>query len=132
MRDLQAEFDSFGVQIVIVTFEAGYFAEQYIKETGIEWPLLIDKNRDVYQAYGMLQAGFWDIWGFSTWLAYLKELFKGAKLKKSPGDIHQRGGDVLISPQGLIKFYHVGNGPADRPGAVKILKIIKNNRISSH
>ncbi|UCE94545.1 MAG: AhpC/TSA family protein [Flavobacteriaceae bacterium] len=132
MRELQSEFNRLETRIIVVTFENNYFAEQYIQETGIEWPLLIDENRDVYRAYGMLQAGFWDIWGPSTWVAYLKELIKGRKLKGSTGDINQRGGDVLISPDGKIKLYHVGTGPADRPDARKILKIIKNNRISSH
>ena len=81
---------------------------------------------------GMLQAGFWDIWGPLTWLAYIKGIIKGGKLRKSTGDIHQRGGDVLISPDGIIKLYNVGTGPADRPDARIIIKTIENHLIISH
>jgi hypothetical protein len=129
LRELQTEFDRLDTQIVIVTFEANYLARQYIKETGIEWPLLIDKDRHVYHAYGMMQARFWDIWGPSTWLAYLKEIAKGEKLKMSGGDIQQRGGDVLISPEGIIKMHHVGTGPAGRPDGRAIIKTIKSKQL---
>jgi hypothetical protein len=132
LRELQPEFDRLDTQIVVVTFEANYLARQYIQETGIEWPLLIDTNRDVYHAYGMLQARFWDIWGPSTWLSYIKEITKGGKLKKSTGDIQQRGGDVLVSPDGTVKLFHVGTGPADRPDARIIIKTIENHQESPH
>lgn len=110
---------------MVVTFEAGYFAQQYVQETGITWPLLIDETKTVYHEFGMLEASFLDIWGPSTWWAYLKEICHGRMPKKSHGDISQRGGDVLIDPQGIVRMHHIGQGPADRPSAEEILKIIK-------
>lgn len=72
----------------------------------------------------MLSASFRDIWGPGTWWAYLKEILKGAKLKKSEGDIAQRGGDVLIDPGGIVVLHHVGAGPADRPPVRRLLERI--------
>jgi hypothetical protein len=109
------------VKIVVVTFEAGFLARAYVEETGLRWPLLVDTARDVYRAYGMLKASFWDIWGPSTWWAYLKELAHGRLPKKSEGDISQRGGDIIIDPGGIVRFHHVGQGPSDRPSARSIL-----------
>ena len=100
--------------MVVVTFEAGFLARRYMEENSLEWPLLVDVNRDIYRAYGMLDAGFWDIWGPSTWWAYIKEILRGHLPKKSSGDIRQRGGDVLIDPEGIVRLHHVGSGPADR------------------
>ena len=108
----------------MVTFEAGFLARQYVEETGLEWPLLVDESREVYRAYGMLTAGFWDIWGFATWKAYFREMLRGHLPKKSSGDIYQRGGDVLIDPQGIVRLHHVGTGPADRPPVENILRIM--------
>ncbi len=111
-------------KVVVVTFEAGFLAQQYVTETQLSWPLLIDESQATYQSYGMLSASFWDIWGPKTWLVYARELFKGAKLQQSAGDIYQRGGDVLIDPDGMVRLHHVGDGPADRPAVELILNMI--------
>ena len=109
---------------MVVTFENDFLARVYVEDTGLSWPLLVDDTRETYRAYGMLSASFWDLWGPRTWWVYLKEILKGRRLKKSEGDISQRGGDVLIDPAGIVALHHVGAGPADRPAVKSILKRI--------
>jgi hypothetical protein len=126
LRDREEEFRGRKVRIVVVTFENDFLARVYVEETGLSWPLLVDDTRETYRAYGMLSASFWDIWGPKTWWVYLKEILKGQRLKKSEGDISQRGGDVLIDPAGIVALHHVGAGPADRPAVESILKRISS------
>jgi len=76
----------------------------------------------------MLSASFWDIWGPKTCLVYARELIKGNRLVKSEEDIYQRGGDVLIDPQGIVRLHHIGTGPADRPLPETIIRTIMNLR----
>ncbi len=127
MQQKKKELEELKIKVVIVSFEAGFLAKAYLEDTGLRWPLLIDANREVYQAYDMLQAGFWDIWGPKTWWAYLKEIARGHPLLKSEGDISQRGGDSLIDPGGIVRFHHVGQGPADRPPVELILSIVSSS-----
>ena len=108
----------------MVTFEAGILARSYVEDTSLPWPLLVDDTRETYRNYGMLSASYWDVWGPKTWWAYLKEIIKGKKLRKSEGDIFQRGGDVLIGPGGTVHLHHIGSGPADRPTVVTLLNKI--------
>jgi hypothetical protein len=124
LRDREKEFSRRNVNIVVITFESGFLARSYVEETSLTWPLLVDDTRETYRAYGMLSASFWDIWGPKTWWAYLKEILKGQRLKKSEGDISQRGGDVLIDPDGIVSVHHVGAGPANRPAVESILERI--------
>ena len=100
------------------------YPEAYVEETSLTWPLIIDGTLELYRNYGMLSASFWNIWGPKTWLVYLREIMKGRKPQKSQGDIMQRGGDVLIDPNGIVRLHHVGKGPADRPGVKRILQIV--------
>jgi len=125
LRDHEEEFSKLKVKIVVVTFEANFLSRNYVEETSLTWPLIIDENREIYRSYGMFSASFWNIWGPKTWLAYLKEIIKGQKLKKSEADVMQRGGDVLIDPNGIVLMHHVGEGPADRPSVEMILRRIK-------
>jgi hypothetical protein len=120
LRDHENEFARRNVKIAVVTFENDFFARSYVAETTLTWPLLVDDTRETYRNYGMLSASFWDIWGPKTWWVYLKQVMKGARLRKSEGDIYQRGGDVLIDPNGIVSLHHVGVGPADRP-AIEII-----------
>jgi hypothetical protein len=124
LRDKEKEFNRLGVKIVVVTFANDFMARSYVDDTRLAWPLLIDENRDVYRNYGMLSASFWDIWGPKTWLAYARELLKGNHLVKSEDDIYQRGGDVLMDPEGIVRLHHIGTGPADRPTPESIIRSI--------
>jgi hypothetical protein len=128
LRQHEEEFDALNARVVVVTFEAGFLARGYVEDTGLRWPLLVDETREVYEAYGMLHAGFLDIWGPRTWWAYLKELARGRLPQKAGEDVSQRGGDVLIDPEGIVKLHHVGQGPGDRPSANAILHVLARNR----
>lgn len=115
-----------GVEVVVVTFETGFLAQRYLVETGWPWPLLVDEQRQLYHGYGMLEAGFWDLWGPSSWRAYWRELVRGRFPKPATGDIQQRGGDVLIDPQGVVRYHHIGKGPADRPSVATLLAMVSS------
>jgi len=129
LREQENELARLNVRVVVVTFEHDYFARQYLAETSLPWPLLVDDSRETYHSYGMLAASFWDIWGPKTWLAYLKALLQGQSLHKSEGDISQRGGDVLIDPAGIVRLHHVGTGPADRPSVETILARVTSSAV---
>ncbi len=111
----------------MVTFESMQSAIGYAKDSDTDWPILIDDQRYLYTHYQMHQAGFWDIWGPATWWAYVRQILKGNRPRYTTGDIHQRGGDVLIDGQGQIRLHHVGTGPADRPLVDSILEIVKKS-----
>ena len=109
---------------MIVTFESMQAASAYSRKSAITWPVIIDEQRHLYKRYRMYRASFWDIWGPSTWWVYFKQLLKGNLPQRASGDIHQRGGDVLIDDKGIIQLHHVGKGPADRPSVAVILNVV--------
>lgn len=114
-----------GVNVVVVTFAEDEEALNYQNETNLEWSLVIDRQRQMYDFFGLARASFWDVWGPATWWSYIKEMLRGNMPKKTDGDIYQRGGDVLIDPQGIVRFHYIGRGPGDRPAVDSILKIVQ-------
>lgn len=113
------------INIVIVTFENAESALNYQHETTVEWPIVVDTSRKLYSYYGMARASFWDLWGFATWKVYIAEMLKGNMPKRAQNDISQRGGDVLIDPEGMVVLHHIGKGPADRPSLDEVVSIIE-------
>jgi len=101
--------------VIVITFESLDSAAFAVAKTATEFSYFVDKERTLYKHYGLLKAGFLDLWGPRSWLVYLRLVLKGRKMLKTKSDIHQRGGDVLIDPQGVVRYHHIGTGPGDRP-----------------
>ncbi len=125
MRHHEQELQAHRVKVVVVTFQAGWVVQAYVEQTGLSWPILPDPDLELYRAYGMQRARWQDLWGFSTWWAYLKLVLRGRRLQPSHADLAQLGGDVLIDPEGIVRLHHVGKGPADRPSVDSILRWIR-------
>ena len=108
-----------------MTFEARTPAEEYVRETGLSWPLLIDPSRALYKAYGMGRGRWLAVWGPASWWAYLRLIAGGYRLKRPTGDVRQLGGDILVDPKGRVALHHVGHGPADRPAVSGLLERVR-------
>ena len=113
------------IKVIVITFERLNSTAFPVAETAINFPYYVDEERHLYRYYGILKAGFWDLWGPRTLLIYLRLLLKGRKLLKSQSDINQRGGDVLIDPRGVVRYHHIGTGPGDRPAPENICKLVE-------
>ena len=123
MQQHESEFSALDVRIAVVTFDRRRLAQAYVESTGCAWPVLVDEDRALYHAYGMLRGRWQDIMGLRTWWAYAQELRQG-RLPNLPArstDTFQLGGDVLIDPDGRVGFVHVGSGPGDRPSIESLL-----------
>jgi alkyl hydroperoxide reductase subunit AhpC len=125
LREAEAEFGALNVAVAVVTFDAGPLTRAYLEQTGLSWPLLIDHERKLYDAYGMLRARNWDLFRPSMIWHYLKLLAKGRRLRRPGSDVYQLGGDVLVDPAGMVRLHHVSHNPADRPAVESILNAIR-------
>ena len=121
MQQAEDELVRLGVQPLAVTFEGADAARAYVAETGLRWPLLVDAERRLYRAYEMRKARLRHLWGAATLRAYWREARLGQFPRLPRADTAQQGGDVLIDPAGLVRFHHVGRGPADRPPVAALL-----------
>ena len=121
MRQAEGELERLGVKLLAVTFEGAEAARAYAAETGLSWPLLVDTDRRLYHAYGMGKARFRHLFGPATLRAYWREALLGQLPRLPRADTAQQGGNVLIDGAGLVRFHHVGRGPADRPPVAKLL-----------
>lgn len=128
MRDQQQRIASLDLAVAVVTFGPAWLAEAYVAETNLPWPLLLDEQRSLFDAYGMGRGDVWNVWGPPAWGAYFKLFAKGRMLKRPHGDVNQLGGDVLIDPEGIVRLHHVGKGPADRPPVERLLAMVESRR----
>jgi hypothetical protein len=121
LRQQSAELQRRGIDVAVVTFEELWRAEAYAEETQLLWPLLIDRQRQLFTAYGMERGTPQQVMGWTNWMSYIRLLLRGRRLRLPTNDVYQLGGDVLIDPQGIVRLHHISRGPADRPALSALL-----------
>ena len=124
MRDYKAQFEDLNTQPVVVSFTGGYWADHWLKDTGIDFPLLIDEEQQFYESYG-LERSIWKTWQPKVVYDYAKRLIKGESLKQASGDPHQMGGDFIVDQQGIVRLAYQSDDPTDRPPVDDLLTILQ-------
>ena len=109
----------------MVTFEGPSAARAYAEDTGIGFPILVDETRTLYRAYGVGTAKLRHLIGPTTLRAYWREARRGVWPRAPVSDPTQQGGDVLIDPDGIVRFHHVGAGSGYRPALSAILDAVR-------
>ena len=116
--------EQLGVQVVTISFSAGHWAEGWRQETGSPFPLLLDPERQSYQAY-RLRSSRLRTWGPNVLWRYVQLLWKGERLRPKQGDPHQLGGDFVIDAEGTIVLAHPSHDPVDRPSVATLLTTLR-------
>jgi len=90
------------------------------KKEGFRFPLLYDKNREVYKQY-RLEKSILRSWSVRNIWSYITAFFKGRRIHGILGDPHQLGGDFLINKQGEVALAYYSQDPLDRPTLDEII-----------
>ena len=122
MQQSDSTLRDLGIRVLVVTFENQVAATEYVAETGVRWPIVVDERRELYRAYDLKRAKWYHLVGPRTLFAYAKEAVRGTFPRRPVADTTQQGGDVLIDPDGVVRFHHVGAGSGYRPTLAQILE----------
>ena len=116
MRDRLDEFDP-NTGVVVVTFTSPDHLDGYLDRNDLPFPVLIDRGRAAYRAYGLGRTSVRRAWGLRPALAYLRLLMRGRwrDLRRPTEDTLQLGGDFVIGPDGTLVYGFWSAGPDDRP-----------------
>jgi len=127
LRQREAELERLRVSVAVVTFQDGAVARNYVDQTQLSWPVLVDASRRLYHAYGMYHGRWWDLVGPAALATYFRLMAKGRRLRSARGaDVKQLGGDVAIDPAGVVRYHRVAAGPADRPPVDELLAVVRS------
>ncbi len=124
LRQHREAFASLGVHVWLISFGKAHWAALWQEEMGSPFPLLLDQDRHVYDAYGLLSS-VTGTWGPSTLWYYARQIMRGRWPKPIRNDPHQMGGDFIVDARGVLRFAHRSHTPLDRPEAELLLDIFR-------
>ncbi len=116
----QRTFQKLNADIVAISFGTVYWAKVWLAETAVSFPLLLDQDRNAYQAFG-LESSVLRSWGLKNMRYYANAIRSGKKFLGTRGNANQLGGDFIIDKQGIIQLAYPSHDPTDRPSINQIL-----------
>lgn len=125
LRQYQDELKQLKTRVYLVSYESNELAMRYIDQLNLDWPLLMDPDRDLYRAYGMSSIKLWEILKPASMWRYWKLIQRGEPIQKPGSDWRQAGGNVVVDPQQIVRLHHVSQSPHDRPTAIQMLDVIR-------
>jgi peroxiredoxin len=125
VQSFKAQFDSRGIEIVVVSFVEPARLVKYQERHRLPFAILADPQRAAYRAFELRRLSWFRVFSPATLKLYVKLLREGMKRETyGKQDIYQSGGDFLLDREGNILFAHRSQDPADRPSAKKLLQEI--------
>lgn len=113
----------------MVTFSSAGYADKFKEEVCSAFRLLINRERNLYDTYG-LERSFLRSWGLKNLWSYARKLLRGEEWKGIQGDSAQLGGDFIIDSQGIVQYAYRSRDPTDRPPIEQLLTVLR--QISEH
>ena len=126
MRDRLDEVGD-DMDVVLVTFTSPTNLEWYAAVNGPISPILIDRERSAYRAFGLGRGSIRRVYGWRAARRYF-ELFRSGRLHgwtKPTEDTLQLGGDFIVDATGVLVYGHWGLGPDDRPSVDELIAAIQ-------
>lgn len=118
------EIKALNSEVIVISFETGYWVQVWLAETEAVFPLLLDPTRSAYQAYG-LERSLLRSWSPKNLWYSLKARLGGRKVITTGADTGQLGGDFIVDAGGMIRLAHRSQDPTDRPAVAKLLSVLK-------
>lgn len=121
----QEELRQLKTRVLLISFGTLPAIQQWLRETCPDFQVLLDRERNVYRAYG-LERSFWRSHSPRTLWRYAQLRLAGHKKSDTHGDdTSQLGGDFIVDTGGILRFVHASHEPVDRPTVAALLAALR-------
>ncbi|MFW5934007.1 MAG: AhpC/TSA family protein [Actinomycetota bacterium] len=124
VRDRWDRWRSIGATALFVVFdEPGLVRRTMLRELDdLPFPVLVDRDRERYVAWGLQRAPWWRIWlDPNVYRTYARLMRSGERLGAGGIDLLQLGGDFVIGPDQRIVYARPQHRD-DRPPVGELLR----------
>jgi len=107
LRDHAAEFAAKGANLAAVGLGDVRYAEEFRKDTGILFPLLIDERKQAYSAIDPRTGNMFHLLRSDNFAARNRAQAAGLRQHRLGRDPFQLGGSFVLGPGNVDRFTHV-------------------------
>jgi hypothetical protein len=125
LRGHEAEIRAAGASIAAIGLGGTYYAKAFQEETGITFPLLIDKEKQAYGAAGLKMASLLHMVRRDNFAARKRAKAGGHRQHKLGKDPLQLGGSFVFGPGNVDRFSHVSETFGDNAALEDLLAAVR-------
>lgn len=111
--------------MLFVSFASPQRAEAYRREFELDAPMLIDRERSVYRAYGMRESLLGAGLSPRVWISYARLIIKVRRLPRARENPLQLGGNFVVGPDGRLVLARPTARSTDRPDAETLMEAVR-------
>ncbi len=123
LRQRQAELAP--ARVVIITFASASKAARVLQPWLSAFEVWVDPEREAYRAWGLGRRGLIDLLNPGTVRLYARAFIHGKRWRPRQWDIAQLGGDAVLDADGVVRLWHPGRTPDDRPPLDALIRALR-------
>jgi alkyl-hydroperoxide reductase/thiol specific antioxidant family protein len=121
LRQRHAELQP--ARIVIITFASAAKATRALQPWFPFFEVWVDPEREAYRAWGLGSRRL-GLLNLGTVRLYARVLLRGGRWRPIQWDFTQLGGDAVLDADGLVRLWHAGRTPDDRPPIEALIRAV--------
>jgi peroxiredoxin len=124
LRDHAEQIRNKGASLAAIGLGDAYFAREFRLETGINFPLFIDEDRQAYRAVELKSANVFHLLRSDNAAARARAKAAGHRqhgIKKNP---FQLGGSFVLGPGNVDRFVHISKTFGDNASVQELLNAL--------
>jgi peroxiredoxin len=121
LREHEQKFHERGANLAAIGLGDANYARLFREETGIAFPLLIDEQRQAYQAAGLRSANLFHMLRSDNKRARDRARASGYKQHKLGENPFQLGGSFVFAPGNVDRYIHVSRTFGDNAAVEDLL-----------
>jgi alkyl-hydroperoxide reductase/thiol specific antioxidant family protein len=110
-------------RVVIITFASAAKAARTLQLWLSAFEVWVDPERDAYRAWGLGSRRL-GLLNLGTVRLYAKAFAHGKRWRPLQWDFTQLGGDAVLDADGLVRLWHAGRTPDDRPPIEALIRAV--------
>ena len=110
-------------RIVIITFASAAKAARALQPWLPFFEVWVDPERKAYRAWGLGSRRL-GLLNLGTVRLYARAFIRGKRWRPLQWDLTQLGGDAVLDANGLVRLWHAGRTPDDRPPIEALIRAV--------
>lgn len=124
LRAHEGEFKAKGAALAAIGLGDRRYAQLFREETGIDFPLLIDEERQAYRAAGLKSASLLHLLRADNARARRQARASGFRQHEMGKNPFQLGGSFIFGPGNIDRFAHVSETFSDNADPSALLEAL--------
>ena len=127
MGEAHEEFRKAGAEVVAIFQYRAEPTYNFCRKRGVPFDCLGDPEREAYHAVGLERGSAKEYVGPQLAKGFLRAARHGALPGRPVGDVAQRPGTFVVSPEGRVLYAHYHKDSSDNPSMSELLAAVRES-----